>query len=307
MKWKTGVKNHMSKQLAYTVFRPAGELRAALFIVHGMQEHQERYEKFAHYLNDRGIGVVTYDLPGHGKTDPEEENRGWFGSERGWMNLVSSAVDIAVLTRKEFPKVPLIYFGHSMGTMVARTFLQKYDQLIDAMVLSGAPNYQPAAALGKTIAAAVCKAKGEKGHSALLDTLATGSFNKAVSDPRTPLDWLSYNEENVDRYIADPDCGFPFTCRGYYDLFTGMVQMNRVKDYMCTKKDLPIYFVAGEDDPCTGGIEGLNSSVDTLHKAGYEHIDLKQYPHMRHETLQEKDNEAVMADIEGWLEENVIR
>ena len=224
----------MSMNLAYTVFRPETEVKAALFVIHGMQEHKERYTSFAKYLNEQGIGVVTYDLPGHGETSKGSE-RGWFGDHDGWNNLVLSAVEIAQLTRKEFPDVPLVCFGHSMGTMIGRCFLQRYDSLIDAAIFSGAPAYVGAARAGVALANTISAIRGKKGHSKTLDKLATGSFSKAVKNPRTPLDWLSVNTENVDRYIADPDCGFPFTCRGYHDLFAGMVQMNNVSLYRCTK------------------------------------------------------------------------
>lgn len=290
----------MTTNLAYTVFRPETDIKAALFIIHGMQEHKERYAPFAEFLNEHGIGVVTYDLPGHGETS-KGEDRGWFGEKDGWNNLIRSAVDIAALTRKEFPGVPLVCFGHSMGTMIARCFIQKYDSMIDALILSGAPAYVSAAGAGKVIAATVSRFKGKKGHSKLLDTLATGSFSKAVENPRTPLDWLSVNEENVDRYIADEDCGFPFTCRGYYDLFSGMVQMNDVSLYRCSKPALPVYFFAGEEDPCIGGKEGFASSIETIRKAGYEKIDSKLYPGLRHETLNEKENGTVMADVCTWI------
>lgn len=290
----------MSMNLAYTVFRPETEVKAALFVIHGMQEHKERYTPFAKYLNEQGIGVVTYDLPGHGETSKGSE-RGWFGDHDGWNNLVLSAVEIAQLTRKEFPDVPLVCFGHSMGTMIGRCFLQRYDSLIDAAIFSGAPAYVGAARAGVALANAISAIRGKKGHSKTLDKLATGSFSKAVKNPRTPLDWLSVNTENVDRYIADPDCGFPFTCRGYHDLFAGMVQMNNVSLYRCTKPELPVYFFAGEQDPCIGGEKGFTSSVETIRKAGYSRIDTKLYPGLRHETLNEKENAAVMADVSAWI------
>ena len=287
------------KELAKKVYRPEGEIKAAVFIVHGMEEHQRRYQAFAQYLNTKGIGVITYDLPGHGETDPEE--RGWFGEKNGWDCLVNSAVEIGVLTKKEFPNVPVFYFGHSMGTMIGRTFLQKNDGLIDGIILSGVPNYTPAASAGVVLAKSIALEKGKKGHSKLLDTMATGSFNNVIENPRTPVDWLSYNEENVDRYIEDPDCGFPFTIQGYVDLFEGMLAMHDVKRFRCTKPELPIYVFAGEDDPCIGGKEGFDDSVNTLSKAGYETIETKLYPNMRHETLNETDCITVFEDVSAWI------
>ncbi len=287
------------KELVKRIYRPEGDVKAAVFIIHGMEEHQRRYQPFAQYLNAKGIGVVTYDLPGHGETDPEE--RGWFGEKNGWDCLVNSAVEIGVQTKKEFPNVPVFCFGHSMGTMIGRTFLQKNDGLVDGIILSGLPNYTPAALIGVALAKSIALAKGKKGHSKLLDTMATGNFNKAVENPRTPVDWLSFNEENVNRYMEDPDCGFPFTIQGYVDLFEGMIAMHDVSRFRCAKPQLPVYVFAGEEDPCIGGEKGFNDSVETLKKAGYENIDTKLYPHMRHETLNETDCQMVFEDVSAWI------
>lgn len=297
----------MNNHLSYRIFQPESEPEAVVFTVHGMQEHKERYEALARYLNTQNIACITYDLPGHGETAGDEENKGWFGEKDGWKNLVESAVDIAVLAQREFPGKPVIFFGHSMGTMIGRAFLETYDGLIDGMILSGAPCYNPGCIFGKATAQLIGKAKGKKGHSRLLDVMATGSFNKAIEHPRTDLDWLSYNEKNVDDYIADEWCGFPFTIQGYADLFELMIRMNDVSLYRCTKPDLPILFFAGEDDPCTGGDKGFRNSVETIEKAGYQNVESRQYPHMRHETLHEDDAETVMKDTADWIREKVLK
>lgn len=290
----------VNRKLSYCIFRTEEAPQAVVFTVHGMQEHKERYEGFARYLNKNGIACVTYDLPGHGK-DCSSDELGWFGEKDGWFNLVDSAVEIAKLCHEEFPGVPVICFGHSMGTMVARTFLQDHEDLIDGMILSGAPNYLPASKIGVKVAAVVTKVKGKHGHSHLLDNMATGSFNKSVDHPRTSLDWLSFNTQNVDTYIADPLCGFPFTCQGYKDLFEGMGYMSDISRFHCKNGDLPIWMFAGEEDPCCGGKEGLEDSAQTLRKAGYHNVVTSMYPGMRHETLHEDKAESVMKDVADWV------
>lgn len=292
------------QKLSYRIF-DVSDPKAVVFTVHGMQEHKERYEALASCLNKHQIACINYDLPGHGETAGNEENKGWFGENDGWKALVDSAADIALIARKKYPDIPVVYFGHSMGTMVGRVFLQNYDLLIDAMILSGAPNYNPGCRVGLAVADAEAKRKGKRGHSKLLDKLATGSFNHGIKDPRTELDWLSYNTDNVDKYIADEWCGFPFTIQGYHDLFTLMVKMNDTSLYRCMNPDIPILFFAGEDDPCTGGEKGLKKSIRTLKDAGYDKIDTKIWPHMRHETMHEDDAPAVMEYAAEWITKNV--
>lgn len=290
----------MDIHLYYKAYTPEEDPKAVVFVVHGMQEHKERYDAFAKKMNENDIACILYDLPGHGMDCPDED-LGWFGAEHGWDNLVNSAVEITRLAHEKYPSVPVFFFGHSMGTMIGRTYLQNHDDLIDGMILSGAPNYQPAAVLGLACADIEAKKKGKKGHSKLLDQMATGTFNSGIKNPRTPLDWLSYNEDNVDTYIADKYCGFPFTIQGYHDLFEGMIRMHDINAFKMNNKDLPIWLFAGEDDPCRGKDKGFKDSADTLRKAGYQNVQTSLYPYMRHETLNEQHGDAVMQNVADWI------
>lgn len=282
----------------YRVFRPAHPV-ASVFVIHGMQEHKDRYISFAEYLCSNNVGCIIYDLPGH--KEEKKENMGWFGERDGYRNLIHSAVDIAVLTKKEFPEVPLFCLGHSMGSLIARNFLQRYSELIDGMILCGAPCYNAAAPSGKVIIKILSAFKGKKGHSKLLDNMVTGAFNKAVENPDTPSDWISYNKDNVQEFINDEWCGVPFTIQGYGDLLDLVIQMHKPENYNVIKPELPIYFMAGEDDPCTGGEKGIEDSISVLRKAGYMNINKKIYPEMRHEILNEKRNDEVYADTLNWI------
>jgi alpha-beta hydrolase superfamily lysophospholipase len=242
---------------------------------------------------------VTYDLPGHGET-AKDSVLGCFG-ENGWNHLVVSAVRIARLARREFPDIPVVLFGHSMGTMIARCFLQNYDYMVDGVILSGAPNYNAGAVVGYQMAIERIRRSGPTAHDRILDGLATGQFNRSVNRPRTDVDWLSYNEKNVDDYIADPLCGVPFTVSGYRDLFDGMIRMADADRYYRMNTYIPLLFVAGKDDPCIGGEEGFMDSISFLKRVGYRTIDSILYPGMRHEILHENDAEMVMSDIVLWL------
>ncbi len=295
----------MAKQkLSYKIYRPEDETKAVVFCVHGMQEHKMRYDELAKYFTDNHYACITYDLPGHGET-AGKENQGYFDDEDGWKTLVDSAVEIAKIAKEQFKDLPVIYFGHSMGTLIGRVFLQNYDDLIDGCILSGIPTYLSACKLGVVLAKMVIGVKGKRGHSKLLETLATGSFNKVIDDPKTNVDWLSYNTDNVQKYIDDEFCGIPFTNQGYLDLFRLMSQMGDVSQYQCQKPNLPIYIFAGEDDPCIGGEKGFQRSIDILKKAGYQHIDTNLFEHMRHETLHEDDSKEVMKKAVEWLNENI--
>ena len=289
-------------RLAYNVFRPEGEVKGAVAVVHGMAEHRKRYAVFAQYLADHGYGVITYDLPGHGESATEE--KGYFGDE-GWKGMIHSAVRAVNRAKKEFPDVPVALFGHSMGSMIARCYIQEHDDEINGLILTGAPNWQRATSAGIALGKQIRGVRGKKGFSKLMDRLVTGNFNTSVTDPKTEVDWLSYDEENVKKYIDDPDSGFGFTVQGYLDELEGMNQMHDVSLYQCKNKKMPVGFFAGKEDPCIGGEKGFADSVNTIKQAGYKRVSTRLYPHMRHEILNETDNQRVFKDIVRWLDSNL--
>ena len=135
--------------------------------------------------------------------------------------------------------------------------------------------------------------------------MSTGSFNKSVENPRTEADWLSYDTDNVDAYLADEKCGVPFTVQGYGELFELVIRMHDSAAYRVSKPDLPIVILTGEDDPCTGGVKGVSDSLNTLVRAGYMNVEAHAYPHMRHEILNETEKMTVWQDITDWIDAHI--
>lgn len=296
----------MEKQpVIYTIYRPKAEVIGAVEIVHGMMEHRRRYDYLAQCLCEAGFAVITYDQRGHGETASSKEELGYFAQERGWKLLIDDCRDINELMRKEFPGVPLILLGHSMGTLVARSFLKRYDAEIDALILSGAPNYNPMASLGKKLAGLIGKIRGSHYRSKLLRSMVLGPFNRQISSPRTDCDWLSKNPDNVDEYIKDPFCHFNFTASAYEDLMFGIMDMADLLRWNLRNPDLPILFVAGEEDPCTGKDKGLDDSVHRLHEAGYHNVERIVYSGLRHELFHEKEKDSIIRDLIRWMKQSI--
>ena len=129
-----------------------------------------------------------------------------------------------------------------------------------------------------------------------------GNFNRRIKNPRTPFDWLSYNEENVQKYADDPLSGVEFTLGSYNALFHLVADINKPKLYKDVNANLPIYLISGVDDPCTGGEKGRADSLDRLTKAGFTNIEVKTLDHMRHEILNEKEKDTVYNDILAFLD-----
>lgn len=267
-------------------------------VIHGMEEHQERYERLAERLNTAGYTVITSDMRGHGQTAPI---LGYFGEKKGWYYLLMDQVRITSYIKYRFSAEKVILFAHSMGTIIARNLLQTQSEHYEKVVLSGYPFANPAAGFGILLTGILQKCKGGAYFSPLIQKMAIGSFNRKIPDHTTDLDWISMNEDNVQEFKEDPYCGHGFRIAGFRDLFRLVRRMSDSRLYRNVQKDLPILAVRGEEDPCTGGDKGCASSLLNLQKAGFTHISSISYPGMRHEILNEKNNEQVYSDILHFL------
>jgi len=286
----------------YTIYQPNNQPLAIVQILHGMQEYKERYNYFIEQLLANNIVCVVHDHLGHGLNCPKED-LGFFKENNGFKQLVYDTCEIQTMMQKQFPKLPYILFGHSMGSIVARNYLKQYDSHLSALILSGAPNYTPAVKLGQKLAKLVVKTKGPKVYSPFLTKLFMGNFNKGYAEPNM---WLSKNPLNVSNYNKDPNCGFPFTAKGFEDIALGLIEMHKISDWKLTNQKLPILFIAGENDPCIGDVKGFNDSINTLKKVGYQAVEAKKFPSLRHEILNEEEKDEVIAYILTWLQNQQI-
>lgn len=290
-----GAENYSLSLMVFEVESP----KAVIQIIHGMEEHKERYYPFAEYLASKGYNVVVSDLRGHGEDAPKLSH---IADEDGDKLLIKDQKQIRELIKERYPGVPVILFGHSMGTIISRVLLQEDSKEYLKVALSGYVNPNPASGIAVVLGDVVRYLKKGEGHSKMLTDLAMGPFAKAVKDKKTDLDWLSYNEENVTNYINDPLCGVEFTVGSYCALFHLLNQMGKDKDYKEVNENLPILLISGKDDPCTGSDKGREDSKEVLTKAGFKDISVITYEDMRHEILNENEKEKVYEDILDFFE-----
>lgn len=284
--------------LSLTVFA-AKNPKSNVLVVHGMQEHKERYEGFASFLQEHGYNVVTSDLRGHGNNAPKLSH---IADKDGDKLIIQDQKKITEYIEEQFPNLPIYILAHSMGTMITRVLLQSDSKKYKKVALSGYVNPNPLGGVAVALGNIVGAFKKPDGHSKLLTSLAVGPFAKSVKDRKTDLDWLSYNEENVQRYIESPLCGIEFTVGSYKALFQFMNKMGKPKLFNEVNKELPFLLISGKDDPCTGGEKGRKASYDALVKAGFNNIEVITLDNMRHEILQEKEKEKVYNDILNFFE-----
>ena len=280
---------------------PTGEAKAVLQIVHGIAEFVERYDDFANYLTSMGYIVVAEDHMGHGQSIGEDGIRGYFHG--GWFNGVADTYKLMQDTMAEFPSLPYVLFGHSMGSFMARTILAQYpDSGISAAIICGT-GWQPRFALPLLIKVVegMCKKNGEQNPSEQLQQMIFGGYNKKIANPRTASDWLTRDEAIVDAYVAHPLCGFTPACGLLRDMMKGIYYVEQPENLAKMKKHLPVLFIAGTEDPVGPYGKGVEKAAAAFIKAGMSNVSLKLYPDCRHEILNELNKQEVYDDICSWL------
>ena len=283
---------------------PVGrEIRGVVQIAHGVAEYATRYAPFARYLCDHGFVVVANDHLGHGQSVIEGCPMVYLGEQDGWWHMVDDMEQLRKRTAKVFSGKPYFLFGHSMGSFLARTHLIRYPGMLDGCVLCGT-GHQSAVMVsgGKLIADKEIKRLGRKAFSVKADQLAFGAYNKRFQPNRTQFDWLSVNEANVDAYIADPLCGGKTTLGLFRDMLDGLGYITKQANINKMDKELPVYFIAGDQDPVGDMGKGVQKAHECFKKAGIRDLSIKLYHGLRHEILNETGKQYVYRDVLDWLE-----
>jgi len=268
-----------------------------------MCEYVERYLPMMEYFTSHGYVVAGHDHRGHGDSVKSESDLGWFYDKTG-KAIVQDAVAITEFLKKKYPGTRLTLFGHSMGSMVARVYLQENDCLIDGLILSGAPTKNPMAGVAVFLADCVSLCKGARHRSKLLKGLSIGAYEKKFQAEGKAA-WLSVSKRNSERYLADPLCTYVFTSNGFRNLFLLLRNTFRKRDYRTQNPNLPIYFMAGGEDPVIVSVEAWRAAQEFLRRVGYTDVRSALYEGYRHELLNEDDPtpylEGMLAFIEGGV------
>ena len=285
---------------------PEGEPVGVYQIAHGVAEYALRYEPFAEFLNAKGFVVAANDHIGHGLSVAEDAAPLYFGEKDGWTHVVDDMFELRRQTGKKYPGIPYILMGHSMGSFLARTYLIRYPGSVTAAVIMGTgqqPGYMVAG--GRLAAKLIGKKSGYDKFNETVDGLAFGAYNKPFEPKRTNYDWISANEENVDKYIADPLCGGGATTGLFLEMLGGIGFIGKPSNLAKMDKNTPVLFISGAMDPVGDLGKGTTKAYESFKKAGVKDVTLKLYPGLRHEILNEKEKDQVYADIWAWVEKHI--
>lgn len=273
-----------------------------LQIVHGVAEHISRYDEFARYMAEKGFVVSGNDHLGHGKSVQSEEELGYFGENGGWELVVGDVRKLYERLRDKYHNMPMFIFGHSMGSFITRTYITRYHDGPDGVILSGTGQQS-----GLILSAGIMMAKreirkhGADFHSEMLQKMAFGGYNKKIKDPISENAWLSRNEDNVRKYDADPLCGTVSTAALFRDMLTGIKYISSPRNIARVNKTLPILLVAGRDDPVGDYGKAVHKVYSAYLDAGIKDVTIKLYPDDRHEILNEPNKDQVMKDVSDWI------
>ena len=271
-------------------------------IVHGMCEYKERYEGFIDYLTRNGYIVFAHDHRGHGGSVTANENLGYFGDKKGEA-IVDDAALVTDEIRRLYPGLSVTLFGHSMGSLVVRAYIQKYEEKIDKLIVCGSPSKNSLAGFGLMLNGVISAFRGKKYRSRLMANASTGG-----GDDKFPGEgknaWLTRDKTVVEKYNADEKCNFVFSCNGFSNLLHLVKNAYKKKKYPAKHSDLPIFFMAGADDPVIGNEKKWLAAQQFLRDVGYKNVTGKSYPKMRHEILNELGKEEVYADALAFIEKS---
>ena len=283
-------------------FQPAAAAeRGVLMISHGLSEHAARYERFAGFMAERGFHVYAHDHRGHGATRAADAPLGRYAAAQGIQKVLADVRAMRDLAAGRHLGLPLILFGHSMGGLIALNAAEEDPLLYDGLAVWNS-NFNPGLAgrAAQAILAIEKMLKGSDVPSSLLPRLTFGAWGKSISNPRTPFDWLSHDTAEVEKYVADPLCGFDASVSLWIDLFNLTFDGAKMERLRRLPRTLPIHLVGGGEDPATNGGREIRWLAKRLEALGFSRVSTQVYPAMRHETLNEIDRDDAMEEFANW-------
>ena len=277
---------------------PDGQVQGLVLLSHGMTEYAFRYAHFGEFLNTKGIALFAEDHRGHGKTaeKAEKEGTGCFGylaDKDGFFRVVDDIMEEARMLRSQYPGKKLVLFGHSFGSFLSQCFIEKYGELVDGCILCGSAGPRLAVYPGLLIVKAITAFSGKKNISPLIAALTMGNYGD---------DWLSRDRELLSKYMSDPWCTFRCKNGFYVDMISGLCYIHRKKNLDAIPKSLPVFLIAGTDDPVGDFGKSVKALYECYKKLTLSDVSLKLYEGAKHELLNESNRDEVMNDVLNWLE-----
>ncbi|WP_438347330.1 alpha/beta fold hydrolase [Paenibacillus sp. FA6] len=276
-------------------------LKGLIQVVHGMAETADRYARVASSLCESGYAVYAHDQRGHGKTAKSMEELGHTG-ENGFYGMENDILEVSSLLKDKYAGIPHYLLGHSMGSFLTQRIIENHSEAYSGFILSGTNGPRPNLCIAKSLALFQVKLQGVSHRSLMLNAIIFGRYNQGITPVRTTFDWLSRDEDEVDKYIANPYCGEVCTTGFFRDFFQLLQNIQKPASYRSIPRNKPIYLFAGDRDPVGLYGKGVTKLHEIYLKLGVKDVECRLYPGGRHEMLNEINRDEVTADLLDWLE-----
>ena len=289
-----------TKQIHYEIIEPTGgeKPKAVIQVVHGMCEYFGRYAEFSGYMANNGYAVAGDDHLGHGRTAVTEDDKGFFSEYNGWRFLVRDEKRMTDIIKEKYPETPVILFGHSMGSFIARLYTSWYPESICAALYMGTGSGVPDGAAVRLLE----NMTGTKTHLDQGQWMFYHFLTRRVSDKSSELDWITRDKDKIEYYKSDPLGNFAFTSGAYRDLVRLLSEVSKREWAYSLPKKLPVMLMSGEEDPIGDFGKGVRKVYGRLKKAGMENVSIRMYIDSRHELINEINRQEVYEDILQWTE-----
>jgi len=281
---------------------------AILQILHGMAEHCERYDAMAQQFATNGYIVIAHDHRAHGKSTTDKHLQlGHYEKPGAWKRTISDSKEVADYAKREFQQLPLVLFGHSMGSFVALGAIQRKPNMAHALVLSGSSFIQTPTSKALTFVAKFERYRlGPQTPSKLLNFLTFGSYNRPFAkEGDSGFNWLSRDAGEVEKYANDPLCGFICSTETWVQFGEGVQDIFSPSSFKKLPIDIPYYIMSGTADPVGANGKGATELADKLAINGVTNLHKELYLDARHELINEINRDQVLVDLQAWLDKTV--
>ena len=277
--------------------------KAIVQIAHGAAEHAGRYAAVAKALNGAGYEVYANDHRGHGHSALPGK-LGVLAKEDGWNRTVSDLAKLNEIIAESHPELPIVLLGHSMSSLMGQQYLVEYGETIAALILSGSTMVEGFAEVLPAVETELAEF-GRDAPCKLMGAMMSGGFNIGLDQPKTTHDWLSRDANEVQRYLADPLCGFDMSIGAWLDMMRTSRIPGTVDKLEPAPKQIPLYILSGDRDPVSNQTELLKQLLVLYAAAGMTNVSHRFYEDGRHEMLFETNRDEVTTDLVAWLRESL--
>ena len=279
-------------RLFVALYIPKGKIKGIVQFAHGMVEHQIYYYDFMEYLCNKGYLCVINDHRGHGNSTRKMDDLGYFYEENGDY-IVEDLHQITEYVKNRFKNLDVYLFGHSMGSLVVRKYIKKYDKDIKKLIVCGSPSINNSVGFGLVLCNLIKLFKGERYRSKFINSMVL--TNNSAST------WLTKNKDYLKEYKKDRYCNYIFTINGFINITHLVKDVYSKKGWSLNNKDLDVFFIAGSEDPIIKSEKLFIKSVNYLKNIGYSNVTYKLYDDCYHVIFMDKPEE-VYKDVLNFIE-----